>query len=205
MSHGRDNRAKPYGVVAEYESGEALMVAAKQARAEGYRDMDAYSPLPVHGLADVIGFKDDRLGWIVFVHGVLGFVGGYLLQWWTSQGIAVPPGRLQTALSHNGLLPYPMNVGGKPLFSLPAFFPPAFETTILLAAFGATFGMFALNGLPKPHHPVFNAKNMARASSDRYCLCIEATDPRYDEDAVVEMFAGTGAISVERVMTSEGY
>ncbi|MCA0360442.1 MAG: DUF3341 domain-containing protein [Armatimonadetes bacterium] len=201
MSHGRDNSSKPYGVVAEFETSEELIEAAKAARAAGYKDIDGYSPIPVHGLTDAMEWKDDKLGWVVFIHGVGGFLAGYLLQWWTSQGINVS----NTALQVNGLLPYPHNVGGKPLFSIPAFFPPAYELTILFAAFGAVFGMFAFNGLPKPHHPIFNAAAMTRASSDRYVLCVEATDPRYDEDAIETFLHSLKPLSVERVMTSEGY
>lgn len=201
MSHGRDTSPKPYGVVAEYGTPEEILKAAKFMRDNGYRDMDAYSPIPVHGLTDIIDFKDDKLGYVVFGHGILGFLLGYGLEWWASAGLAVS----NTALQVNGLLPYPHNVGGKPLASWPAFFPPAYELTILLAAFGATFGMIAFNGLPKPHHPVFNADSMKRASTDRYVLCIEATDPRYDEDKIADLMAETTPLSVERVMTSEGY
>ncbi len=201
MSHGRDTSPKPYGVVAEFDNPDSLLSAAKSVHEAGYRDIDAYSPFPVHGLTDVIGFKDDKLGWVVFLHGVGGFLFGYFLEWWVSMGVQIS----SSALMHNGLLPYPHNVGGRPLFSLPSFFPPAYELTILFAAFGATFGMLAFNGLPKPHHPVMNAGSMARASSDRYVLCVEATDPRYNEDDVVKVMEGLKPISVERVMTSEGY
>jgi hypothetical protein len=201
MSHVRDTSPKPYGVVAEFDNSDALLEAAEKVKAAGYRDVDAYTPIPVHGLTDVLEWKDDKLGWVVFFHGIAGFAAGYFLQWWTSQGIPVS----NTALQVNGLLPYPMNVGGKPEFSIPAFFPPAYELTILLAAFGAVFGMIAFNGLPKPHHPVFNAACMNRASSDRYVLCVEATDPRYDEDEIEELMNGLGSLSIERVMTSEGY
>lgn len=201
MSHGRDTSPKQYGVVAEFASGEALLSAAKFMRESGYRDMDAYSPIPVHGLTDVIDWKDDRLSWIVFGGGLTGFLAGYGLEWWTSNGINLS----STALQVNGLLPYAHNVGGRPLNSWPAFFPPAYELTILFAAFGATFGMIALNKLPKPHHPIFNAGSMKRASADRYILCIEATDPRYDEDKIASLLDETKPLSVERVMTSEGY
>lgn len=201
MSHGRDTSPKPYGVIAEFDNGEDLLTATKFMRENGYREMDAYSPIPVHGLTDVLEWKDDRLSWVVFLLGVTGFLSGYLLEWWTSAGPAVS----NTALQVNGLLPYTHNVGGKPLASWPAFFPPAYELTILLAAFGATFGMLGLNGLPKPHHPVFNAESMQRASSDRFLLCVEAIDPRYDEEKVVELLAETKPLTIERIKTSEGY
>lgn len=201
MSHGRDTSPKPYGVVAEFETPEQLLEAAKAARTAGYRDMDAYSPFPVHGLTDVMEFNDSKLGWVVFICGAIGLASGYALEWWTSMGVKVS----NTALMHNGLLPYAHNVGGRPLFSLPSFFPPAYEMTILFAAFGATFGMLAMNGLPKPHHPVYNSAAMTRASSDRYVLCVEATDPTYDEDKVVKLFEGLKPLSVERVVTTEGW
>ncbi|MEZ5163522.1 MAG: DUF3341 domain-containing protein [Fimbriimonadaceae bacterium] len=201
MSHGRDTTPKPYAVVAEFDSPEALLEAAKTVRSNGYRDMDAYSPMPVHGLTDIIDFKDDKLGFVVFAHGVMGFLLGYGLQWWTSTGFNFGG----TWFQNTGLNGYAHNVGGKPLFSYPAFFPPAYELTILLAAFGATFGMIAFNGLPKPHHPVMNAACMARASADRFVLAVEATDPRYDEDEVFELMNTLNPLSVERVWTEEGY
>lgn len=201
MSHGRDTSPKPFGVFAEFDNADALLEAAQKVKEAGYRDIDAYSPIPVHGLTDVMEWKDDKLGWVVFFHGIAGFSLGMFLQWWTSAGPPVS----NTALQVNGLLPYPMNVGGRPEISLPSFFPPAYELTILLAAFGAVFGMLAFNGLPKPHHPVFNAACMGRASSDRYILCVEATDPRFDEIEVEAMMRTLNPLSVERVMTSEGY
>lgn len=203
MSHGRDTSPKPFGVVAEFKSAEDLLEAAKAVKARGYRDVEAYSPIPVHGLTDVLEFKDEKLSFIVFAHGVLGLGLGYALQWWTSGDYQFFGG--DAFWQVNGLNGYAHNVGGKPLFSLPAFFPPAYELTILLAAFGAVFGMFALNGLPKPHHPVFNAESMTRASGDSYCLSIEASDPRYDEEAVSDLFRELGAVQVEAIKTSEGY
>lgn len=209
MSHGRDTSPKPYGVVCEFETPEQLLNAADKVRQAGYRDVDAYSPFPVHGLTDKLEWKDDRLAWIVFLGGVSGLVAGYLLQIYTGAGtimgtqqefLQVPAWFQQT-----GLGPYAHNVGGKPLVSTLAFFPPAYELTILFAAFGATFGMLGLNGLPKPHHPVMNAECMSRASSDRFVLCVEATDPRYDEENIKDVMKACEPISIESVMTSEGY
>jgi hypothetical protein len=100
---------------------------------------------------------------------------------------------------------YPHNVGGKPLFSLPAFLPVFYECTILFASLAATFGMLALNGLPKPHHPIFNSEGGQRASQDRYVLCIEASDPQFDKEKVRQFMDGLNASSVEYVETSEGY
>lgn len=187
MSHGRDTSPKPYGVVAEFLTPEQALEAARKTREAGYRKLDAFSPVPVHGMTDAIGFDDSRLAWHVFGAGLTGAAAGLGLEVWTS------------------LFAYRHLVGGKPFLSWPMFFPVLYECTILLAAAAATFGMFGLNGLPKPHHPVFNAKAMDRASSDRYVLCVEADDPNYDEAELMRHFQGLGAESVEAVKTSEGY
>ena len=187
MSHGRDTSPKPYGVVAEFANGEALLEAAKAAMAAGYRKMEGYSPLPVHGLTEVFEHKDGRLGWAVFGAGVVGACAGFGLEGWVSK------------------FEYAHNVGGKPLFSLPMFIPVAYECTILFAALTAAGAMLALNGLPKPHQPIFNAEAMVRASSDRYILCIESTDANYNPTEIHKFFEGTNALSVETIETSEGY
>ena len=187
MSHGRDTTPKPYGYVAAFETPEQLLSAAKKANAAGYRRLDAYSPIPVEGLVEAIEWEDNRLGWMVFGGGLTGIVAGLSLEWWVSN------------------VAYVHNVGGKPLFSLPAFLPVFYECTILFSAFAATFGMLALNGLPRPHHPIFNSAAGVRASQDRYVLCIEADDPLFDKEKVRQFMEGLGADSVEYVETSEGY
>lgn len=187
MGHGRDTSPKPYAVVAEFRSPEELLKATQAARDEGYSHMDTYSPIPVHGITDILDFRDDRLGWAVFGAGVTGALVGLGLQAWVS------------------MVAYPLNVGGKPLFSLPAFVPVTFECTVLFAAGAATFGMLALNGLPRPHHPVMNAECMMRASQDRFVLCIEATDPKFDREATSTFLQGLRPETVEYVETSEGY
>lgn len=187
MSHGRDTSPKPYGMVAAFTNPEDLLSAAKKANAKGYTDVDAYSPMPVDGLVEAIGWRDDKLGWLVFGGGLTGICVGLGLEWWSST----------QAYAHN--------VGGKPLFSLPAFLPVFYECTILFAAFAATFGMIALNGLPKPHHPIFNAKDGDRASQDRFLLCVEASDPQWDKEDVKRFMETLGAESVEYIETSEGY
>lgn len=187
MSHGRDTSPKPYGFVASFESAEALLAAAKKANAAGYRSVDAYSPIPVEGLTDAIGWDDNLLGWLVFGGGLTGIGVGLSLEWWVST------------------MAYAHNVGGKPLFSLPAFLPVFYECTILFSAFAATFGMLALNGLPRPHHPIFNSEAGQRASQDVFALCIEASDPLFDKDKVKSFMDSLGADKVEYVETSEGY
>jgi hypothetical protein len=151
-----------YGLMAEFEEPNDLVAAAHRARQEGYRHMDAYSPLPIEELHEALGFHDRRLPLIVLIGGIIGCVGGYGLQWWAAT------------------VAYPLNVGGKPLHSWPAFIPVTFETTILVAALSAVFGMLALNGLPQPYHPVFNVPRFALASRNRFFLCIEARDAKFD-------------------------
>jgi hypothetical protein len=154
-----------YGLIAEFDEPTTLVAAAKSAHAEGYRRMDAYSPIPVEELHEALGFHHTRLPALVLLGGVLGGLAGYGLQYWSS------------------VIAYPLNVGGRPLHSWPSFIPVAFETTILGAALFAVLGMLALNGLPMPYHPVFNAPRFALASRNRFFLCIEARDPKFDREA----------------------
>jgi hypothetical protein len=151
-----------YGLMAEFNDPNELVAAAHQARHEGYRRMDAYSPLPIEELHEAIGFPQTKLPLIVLIGGIVGCLSGYLLQYWVST------------------MAYPINVGGKPLHSWPAFIPVTFECTILGAALAAVFGMLALNGLPQPYHPVFNVPRFALASRNRFFLCIEARDAKFD-------------------------
>lgn len=153
-----------YGLMAEFDEPEELLTAAKRAHTEGYRRMDAYSPFPVEGVAEAIGFRRARLPLIVLIGGIVGAIGGFMLQYYVS------------------VIIYPLNIGGRPLNSWPSFIPVTFETTILIAALSAVLGMLALNGLPRPHHPVFNVARFERATSDRFFLCIETADPQFDRE-----------------------
>lgn len=170
-----------HGIVAEFTDAEPLLAAAHRAREAGYTKMDAYSPFPIHGLSDAIGFRDIRLPWLIFLGGLGGAFGGFALQYYTS------------------VIDYPWNVGGKPLLSWPQMIPIIFECTILLAALTAVGGMLALNGLPEPYHSIFNAKNFERASQDRFFLCIEATDPKFDTTETAAFLRSTGAVEVSEV------
>jgi hypothetical protein len=148
--------------MAEFEGPTDLLDAAQRTYNEGYRRLDAYSPFPVQGLAEAIGFQRTRLPLIVLLGGIAGGLGGYFLQYWTST------------------IDYPLNIGGRPLHSWPSFIPVTFELTVLVAALAAVLGMLALNGLPMPHHPVFNVPAFELATRNHFFLCIEATDPKFD-------------------------
>jgi hypothetical protein len=154
-----------HGLMAEFEDPSALVMATHRAHEHGYRRMDAYSPFPIEELHEALGVHHTRLPLIVLIGGLVGCIGGFLLQYWVSA------------------IAYPINVGGKPIFSWPAFVPVTFECTILGAALSTVLGMLALNGLPQPYHAVFNVPRFALASRNRFFLCIEAKDPKFDLEA----------------------
>ena len=154
-----------YGLMAEFDDPTSLVTATERAHHEGYRCMDAYSPFPIEELHEALGSRHTRLPLIVLVGGLVRCIGGYTLQYWSS------------------VVAYPLNIGGKPLHSWPAFIPVTFECTILAAALSCVLGMLALNGLPMPYHPVFNLPRFALASRNRFFLCIESTDPKFDVEA----------------------
>ena len=157
-----------YGVMAEFDNPSHLVAAAQRTYEAGYRRINGYSPYPIEELWEAIGFHRTGLPIIVLIGGIIGGLGGFLMQYYLS------------------VFEYPLNVGGKPFNSWPAFIPITFETTILCAALAAVCGMLALNKLPQPYHPVFNAPNFKLATRDHFFLVIEANDPRYDHDEVVE-------------------
>jgi Protein of unknown function (DUF3341) len=151
-----------YGLMAEFDTPTAVITAARRARKAGYTALDGFSPYPVEELMAALKLHRTRLPWLVFLGGVVGFSAGMGLEVWASA------------------IAYPMNIGGRPFVSLPSFIIPAYETTILFAALTAVVGMIALNGLPRPYHPVFNVPQFERASIDRFFLLIEARDPQFD-------------------------
>lgn len=170
-----------HGLMAEFDSPAALVAAAEKTRLAGYRNMDAYSPIPIEELNDALGLRRTRLPILVFLGGLAGGLGGYSLQVWT-----------QT-------MAYPMNIGARPYHSWPQFIPVTFETTVLGAALTAFVGMWALNRLPQPYHPVFNVPEFARASTDRFFLCIEATDARFDAAGTRRFLEGLHPLGVSEV------
>ena len=153
-----------HGLLAEFSDANELVGAARETRAAGYRQFDCYTPFPIEELAEAMGEHHSYLPLLVLIGGILGGVGGYALCYWTS------------------VIDYPLIVGGRPFNSVPSFIPVTFECTILGAALTAVLGMLGLNGLPMPYHPVFNVPRFALASRDRFFLCIEATDPKFDID-----------------------
>lgn len=151
-----------YGVIAEFNDPKELLEAANSTREAGYTQIDAFSPFPIHGLSDAVGFGHTRLSGVVLAGGVIGGLAGFFMCWFAN------------------VIHYPLNIGGKPLNSWPAWIPITFETTVLFAAFAAVFGMLALNGLPMPYHPVFNVSRFENASRDRFFLVIQSRDPQFE-------------------------
>ena len=170
-----------YGLMAEFDNPTALVAAAEKTRLAGYRNIDAFSPIPIEELSEALGLRRTRLPLLVLLGGIGGCIGGFGLASWASA------------------VAYPMNIGGRPFLSWPQFIPVTFETTVLGAALTAFFGMWALNGLPRPYHPVFNVPEFARASSDRFFLVIESTDPRYDTEATRRFLADLHPVGVHDV------
>jgi hypothetical protein len=181
LVHHRRHAPPLYGVIAEFEGPNELVHAAEEVYKAGYRRINGYSPYPIEELSEAIGFTHTSLPLIVFIGGVIGGLSGFFMQYWME------------------VIDYPLNVGGKPYNSWPAFIPITFEMTVLFAAFSAVLGMLVLNKLPQPYHPVFNAPNFALATRDRFFLAVEANDPKFDHDAVVQLLKSMGAIEVSDV------
>lgn len=181
MSHSTTSEPVIHGLMAEFDTPDAVVAATNAARLAGYRHMDAYSPIPLEELSEALALPTTRLPRAVFVGGVLGGLAGYLLQWWSS------------------VIAYPLNIGGRPLHAWPQFIPVTFETTVLGAALTCFVGMWASNRLPSPYHPVFNVPAFARASADRFFLCIEASDPNFDREATARFLAAQNPLGVSEV------
>lgn len=185
-SHDRMATPALYGIAAEFDNTDDLLSAVRQARAAGYVKMDAYSPMPVEGLSEAIGFRNKVMGFsqmpmLMLLGGLAGGITGMLMEW--------------AAFSQF----YPLNIGGRPYFSWPMFVVPAFEMTIGFSAITGVLGMIILNGLPQPYHPMFNAPNFDMASSNRFFLCIESDDPQFDRAQTVQFMRSMKALQVSEV------
>jgi hypothetical protein len=180
MSHGG---AKPalHGVMGEFSDPQDLVDAIEKVRAEGYTKIDAYTPFPIEEVWEAIGHHKSPVPLVVLIGGIIGGLSGFFLQYWVSA------------------IEYPLNVGGRPFNSWPAFIPVTFECTILGAVLSAVAGVFIINGLPEPYHPVFNVPRFAFASRDRYFLCIEATDPKFDRDIAHQLLQEVRATEIADV------
>ncbi len=174
-------REQLYGLLAEFETPAALVAAARQARAEGYVRLEAFSPFPVEGLAAAIGFREHALPWIALAGGIAGGGGGLVLQWYLNA------------------VDYPLDVGGRPLDAWPAFAVPAYELAILGAFLAVFFGLLTLNRLPRLHHPIFNAARFRRVTVDRFFLTVLSEEPRFDLAATRALLERLGALAVEEV------
>jgi hypothetical protein len=171
-----------YGVMAEFEDPTALVAAARRTYDEGYRRFDSYSPFPIHETFEAMHLHDKRVPLLVLLGGITGLLTGLGLQIWVSA------------------YAYPLNIGGRPYISWPMFIPVTFELTILFASFAAVFGMFILNGLPMPYHPVFNvARFRAHGSQDSFFLAIESSDPKFDRDRTRAFLQSLGAREINDV------
>jgi len=179
--HHEDTAPKLFGLLAEFDSATAIVSAARRTREAGYTKIDAYSPYPIEELNEAMALPRNRVPLVVLLGGITGMMAGYALQYWAS------------------VIAYPLNIGGRPFHSMPSFIVPAYETTILCAAFGAVFGMILLNGLPMPYHPVFNVPAFEAASSDRFFLTIETADPKYDAQATREFLRGLHPVGVSDI------
>lgn len=171
-----------FGLLAEFETPEAVLAATKRAREAGYVRLEAYTPYPIHGLAEALGKRQARLRYIVLAGGIVGALTGFGMQYWMSA------------------IDYPLNIGGRPLNSWPSFVPIMFEMTVLIAALSAVLGMLAMNGLPTPHHPLFNVPEFERATRDRFFLSVREKDPQFDRTrtrAFLEQLKPVGVYQVE--------
>lgn len=170
-----------YGLMAEFEEADDLLEASQKVREAGYQDFDAYTPFPIEGLGDAVGHKRSPIPILVFAGGLLGALTAFGMMY------------------SSAVIFYPVNAGGRPLNSWPAFIPITFELTILFAALTAVVSMFFLNKLPMPYHPVFNVPSFQRASQDRFFICIEAVDPKFDLDKTRAFLEGLGPEKVSEV------
>lgn len=172
---------KPYGIVAEFETTADAIHAAEKVRDAGFRRWDVYTPFPVHGMDKAMGLRNSKVGWFAFLGGVTGYTCGMLMIWWMNAS------------------DYPIVVGGKPMFSPFGAFPPSYELTILLGAFGSLFGMLFLNRLPRLYHPLLKNRRFALVTHDRFFVVIETGDPKYSETETRKLLEAAGSKHIEVV------
>ena len=170
-----------YGLIAEFDTPTQILGAARKAHAEGYRCMDAYSPFPFEGLAEAIGFHKNRVPLVTLVGALCGTSTAYVLQWWINW------------------IAYPLNIGGRPFHSWPSFIVVSFELTILFGGLSAAIGMLVMNGLPLPYHPLFNVPSFAAVTRDKFFLCIEAVDPRFERQQTYAFLSSLGPKAITEV------
>ena len=170
-----------YGIIAEFGNTAATIHAAEKVRDAGFRKWDVFTPFPVHGLDKAMGLKNSPVGWFSFLGGVTGYTCGMLMIWWMNA------------------VDYPIVIGGKPMFSPFSAFPPSYELTILLGAFGSLLGMLFLNRLPRLHHPLLKNKRFALATHDRYFIVIETADPKFNEVETRKLLEAAGSKRIELV------
>jgi len=173
--------SRTYGLLAEFENPGRLIEASRKVRDAGYSVWDTYSPFPVHGIESAMGMRDSKLPWITFFAGATGTGVAILLQWWTNA------------------FDYPIVISGKPLFSLPANIPVAFELTVLFASIATFLGMLGLNRLPQFYHPAFKSERFRRVTTDAFFIAIEAADPRFDPVETEKFLRSLDAVRVERL------
>lgn len=191
-----DAPGKLHGIIAEFQTVNDIMHAAKKTRDEGFKHWDVHSPFPIHGIDAAMGIRPTILPWIVLICGITGTILGLLLTIGTMAYDFALPGLPGAAAPIRG---YTFMISGKPFNSLPAYIPVIFETTILLSAFGAVFGMLILNRLPKLANPLFKSNNFRRSTADRFFIEVQARDRRFDKDKTAEFLKGLGAVSIELI------
>jgi hypothetical protein len=181
MSEHADATPAVYGLLAQFDTAEKMVDATRKASGAGYTCMDCFSPYPVGGAADAMNFKTSEMGPVMFIGGLIGATAGFLMQYWL------------------GAYQFPVDIGGRPFMSWPSFIPITFEMMVLTASLSGVFGLIAVCGLPQLYHPLFNVPSFARASGDRFFLCIEAIDPKFDLNATREFMNEMESLEVAEV------